>query len=102
MEATLMPSTCPHCGIGFNHWNDYHEHLASSHRHMGLESKARPLPANYTGRSKAQIVREAEASWLRPLIVTTSNEQEHLDACRCNECWLKLADKLIQSQEKWI
>jgi len=100
-----MPSTCPHCGIGFNQWQDYQEHLTSSHRHKALESNAKALARHHrstSGRSKAQIVAEAESTWLAPFIVTSSNEQEHLPICRCHACWLKLANSIIKTQEELL
>lgn len=96
---------CHFCGIGFNQWQDYQEHLASNHRNRGLESNAKTLARHHrstSGRSKAQIVAEAEASWLAPFLVTSSNEAEHLAACRCNVCWHKMADKLIKEQGEYL
>ena len=58
-----MTHICPHCQIGFNKWDDYHEHLESSHRHLALESRDRSLAVNHrnvSGRTKAQIVKHAE------------------------------------------
>lgn len=98
-----MPSLCPHCGIGFTYWQDYHEHLETNHRYHALESKARGLakhPRSTSGRSKTQIVAEAEQTWLRPLLITSSDETQHLALCRCHECWLKLADTIIKKQEE--
>jgi uncharacterized C2H2 Zn-finger protein len=98
-------STCPHCGIGFKAFKDYQEHLVTHSHAYALESSARGLVAHsrmVSGRSKAQIVAEAESTWLSPYIITASNEAEHLEACRCQKCWHKMADKLIQTQEKWL
>jgi hypothetical protein len=64
-------------------------------------------PENVTGRTPKQIVREAEAGWLKPhliptngpLTVTASNDSQHLDACRCMVCFNRKLDALIESQE---
>ena len=96
-------NTCVHCGIGFNVFVDYQEHLMTHRRIKTVESHPRAIerhPANTSGRSKQQIVAEAEASWLAPLLITSSNETEHLTSCRCNSCFQKELDKLILKQEK--
>lgn len=88
-----MPSTCPHCGIGFNKWEDYNEHL-TTHR----VALSHLLPVNHSGRSKAQIVDEAERSWLAPYLISTVYH-EHLGACKCSVCLNKRLDALIAEQE---
>jgi len=100
-----MAHICPHCQIGFNVWQDYQEHLSSSHRHLALESRDRAVAVNHrnvSGRTKAQIVNEAELTWLAPFIISSSNEAEHLDACRCVKCFQRQLDRIIKSQEEWI
>ena len=86
-----MPSTCPICGICFQTWSEYHEHTRT-HQHKEIK------PVNHTGRSKAQIVREAEETWLCPFIIQSSNG-EHVAACRCNLCFNKRLDAIIAGQE---
>lgn len=93
---------CPHCQIGFNRFDDYHEHLMTHRQHTALESKAKAqagISRSTSGRSKQQIVQEAEETWLKPLIITSSNEQEHLASCRCSVCFQRALDNLIKSQE---
>ena len=89
-------NTCVHCGIGFSKWGDYNEHLQEAHK-MTSYGTVLIKPVNVSGRSKAQIVKEAEASWLAPLIITTSNEQEHLNSCKCNVCFQKALDRLVEA-----
>jgi hypothetical protein len=98
-----MSHHCALCGrIVFKTFHEYEIHRLDFH---GIRAQARPL--NVTGRSKEQIVREAEASWLRPYIVPTGREAithfdntEHLDACRCNACFQRALDKLVIESEK--
>jgi predicted N-acyltransferase len=95
-------NTCHFCGIGFKAYNDFTEHLEASHRHSALKTDPRHVQAqarSTSGRSKQQVVQQAEDTWLRPYIIVSSNETEHLESCRCHVCWMRMADRLIQSQE---
>lgn len=89
-----MPSFCPYCGIGFDKWPDYSEHKRSHAMRSELIT-----PVRTTTRSKAEIVQQAEETWLQPFLVTSFSEKEHLAACRCMDCWNKLADKIIKEGE---
>jgi hypothetical protein len=99
-----MPKhTCALCGqISFSTYREYEAHRSVFH---GLKTEIKP--ENVTGRSPRQIVEDAERTWLKPylivnegpLTVTASNDSQHLDACRCNDCFNKKLDALIASQE---
>ena len=86
-----MPSTCPYCGIGFHGWGEYHEHL-KTHQHKEVK------PVNHTGRSKAQIVSEAEETWLHPYLIGSVPLVHSVD-CRCNVCLNARLDAIIAEQE---
>ena len=86
-----MPSTCPICGICFQTWSEYHEHTRT-HQHKEVK------PVNHTGRSKAQIVHDAEETWLHPFIVG-SVPVLHSAECHCTPCFHKRLDALIAEQE---
>ena len=94
---------CPHCQIGFKAYEDYHDHIQTHRKIKSVQSDPNSLAAQSrmtSGRTKTEIVQQAEASWLAPLLITSSNESEHLNSCRCHLCWLKMADKLIKTQEE--
>jgi hypothetical protein len=57
------------------------------------------LPLNTSGRTKTQIVEEAEQGWLRPMLVSP---EDHTDVCRCMGCFNRKLDTLIASQEAEI
>jgi len=98
-----MVHHCALCGrIEFKTFREYEIHRTDFH---GIKPPERPL--NVTGRSKEQIVREAEAGWLKPYIVPTGKEPiahfddaPHLEACRCNACFQRALDRLVESSEK--
>lgn len=93
---------CALCGqISFSTYHEFELHRLNVHN-----VKTPIKPENITGRTRAQIVADAESTWLkdslievtaRPAIV--ANTQEHLEACRCMECFNKKLDALIASQE---
>ena len=114
-----MRHNCALCGqISFTTYHEYEAHRREFHM-LKTEIK----PENITGRSRAQIVAEAERTWLQPHLIMTvaptleevaakketpasedapalvANTEEHLEACRCNECFNKRLDALIASQE---
>jgi hypothetical protein len=69
----------------------------------GLKSIVRP--EKVTGRTAAQIVKEAEAGWLKPHLIgidtpIIANNAEHLAACRCNACFQKKLDELVTNSGK--
>lgn len=95
---------CALCGqISFTTYHEYEIHREDVHN-MKTDIK----PENVTGRTVRQIVDDAERTWLKPhlividgpLVVTASSGNQHLDACRCNECFNKKLDALIVSQEE--
>ena len=53
-------------------------------------------PRNTSGRSKAQIVAEAEATWMLSVLI---GDIVHDENCRCLACFHRAADKLLQYQE---
>lgn len=58
-------------------------------------SFAEPIkPVNTSGRSKAQIVFDAEASWLKHNLL---NIDGHWENCRCMTCWEKFWRNLNDS-----
>lgn len=69
-----MP-TCALCAINFTNFKDFKTHVVQTHRADWRKEipDHRPdiVPYNLTGRSKDQIVNEAEASWLKEIIVET-------------------------------
>jgi len=81
-----MPK-CVYCGIGFTKWSDYNDHKGV---HVTTIQ-----PLNTSGRTKAEIVADAERTWLRSALVGS----EHLATCKCYQCWLKFADQVIKNQE---
>lgn len=99
---------CALCGqISFKYYHEYEKHRAEAH---GMKTAIKP--ENVTGRSRAQIVKDAEESYLQPFLIETelpapteempaimANNKEHLAACRCNACFNKQLDSLIASQE---
>lgn len=54
-------------------------------------------PINTSGRTKAQIVAEAEATWMLSHIVGL---QEHDENCRCMVCWHRMADRVIRNTQE--
>lgn len=61
-------ATCALCGgVKFNDNNGYNRHMIEHHGHQPERPPVRPI--NTSGRSKAQIVFEAEYSWLRKFLV---------------------------------
>lgn len=93
-----MPSTCPHCGIGFNKWEDYKDHMPT---HVKETYSTTIKPIRTTKRTKQQIVDDVESSWLGQHIISTGLDV-HLEACKCIVCWNKKLDELIASQEAAI
>ena len=79
-----MSHTCPLCGnVRFATFEGYKAHRMQWH---GIhEITEIPKPVNTSGRTKAQIVQEAEDSWLKPFILE-GNAGKHLEACRCEVC----------------
>lgn len=98
-----MSHHCALCGrIVFKTFHEYEIHRLDFH---GI--KAAYKPVNISGRNKAEIVREAEAAYLKRYIVPTgreaiitSSEAVHLEACRCNTCFQRALDKLVDESEK--
>jgi uncharacterized C2H2 Zn-finger protein len=93
---------CALCGqISFKYYHEYETHRAIAH---GLKTAIKP--ERVTGRSTARIVKEAEATWLkdalidgtRPAIIASNNQ--HLEACRCDVCFQKKLDDLVNRSEK--
>jgi hypothetical protein len=96
---------CSMCGhISFNTYHEYEIHRGVAH---GIKTPVKP--ENITGRTPKKIVADVEKTWLKDSLIMTdapeerpaivSNRQEHLEACRCNECFNKKLDALIASQE---
>jgi DNA-directed RNA polymerase subunit RPC12/RpoP len=83
-----MPSTCALCGKHFQTWEEYKMHTAFRH-------SQKIMPVNTSGRTKAEIVSNAESTWLRSFIIE-SNNHDHLEACRCPECFSKYLDKVVK------
>lgn len=97
-----MTNKCVRCQISFKDYIDYHEHILTHQQNNALEAHAKHLIAHSrstSGRTKEQIVEQAESSWLGSIIITTSNETEHLALCRCNICFQKALDNLIKTQQ---
>jgi uncharacterized C2H2 Zn-finger protein len=86
--------TCPYCVATFTSFPAYETHKAHGHRSI-------VVPERVTKRSKAEIVQNAEATWLAPFIVT-SDGSEHLPACRCYACVQKAFDRLVEESERLI
>ena len=57
-------NTCSRCGQDFHVWSEYHMHITP----MRCARVIRPI--NTSGRSKAQIIEDAERTWLMPYLVT--------------------------------
>lgn len=102
-----MPKhTCALCGLnGFSTYTEYETHRTEVH---GMKTLIRA--ENISGRTREQIARDAEATWLKPYLIETdapedkpaivSNNDEHLPACYCQAvCFQKKLDALIASQE---
>lgn len=63
-------------------------------------------PENVTGRSVATIVKDAEASWLKPFLIEYNDGQIkkvheiskkiHAADCRCNECFQRALDRIVE------
>jgi hypothetical protein len=97
-----MSHKCFLCGqISFKTLHEYETHRAAVHNiHVPIR------PEKITGRNPARIISEAEATWLKPYLITanepltiTTNSQEHLSACRCNACFQKLLDATVASSD---
>lgn len=64
-------------------------------------------PVNTSGRTPKKIVADAEATWLKPYLIVpddvmpaiVATNEEHLDVCRCNECFQRKLDELVSSTE---
>jgi hypothetical protein len=55
------------------------------------------MPVNTSGRTKAQIVAEAEATWMLPHLVT----RLECDAdCRCMKCFHRRLDETVRKSEE--
>ncbi len=54
-------------------------------------------PVNTTGRTKAQIVAEAEATWLLSNLVGLETHDEN---CRCLRCFHQALDRLARRTEE--
>jgi len=93
---------CVMCGqIAFNTYHEFEFHRALFH---GMKTDIRP--ENITGRTPARIVFDAEDTWLKPYLIpldqpliVMANTQEHLEACRCNNCFNERLDALLASQQ---
>lgn len=55
------------------------------------------LPVNTTGRTKAEIVAEAEATWLLPSLF---GERECGEGCRCMKCFHRKLDAAVKASEE--
>lgn len=44
-------NNCPHCGIGFNSFVDYHEHIAMNHWHQAKEEALAAVQTHRSNRS---------------------------------------------------
>ncbi len=53
-------------------------------------------PINVSGRTPAQIIEQAEITWLVPYFVKT----DHRDDCRCNTCLQSKLDALVKHSEE--
>jgi hypothetical protein len=93
-----MAPICAVCGIqGFKNFAEYSEHKNTIHGGLRIIQ-----PERRTNRSKAEIVKQAEASWLKPFIIESgfNNATEHLKACRCPECFDKYLNKVLAWSNK--
>lgn len=98
-----MPHICALCGqISFKTMHEYEAHRRLCH---GIKAPIRP--EKVSGRSPSQIVADAEATWLKPHLIVnegpleiTAGTSEHLDSCRCNPCFQKKLDALVDSTER--
>ena len=95
-----MSHTCNLCGrIVFKTFHEYEEHRRIFH---GIHSTIRP--ERITNRMPAQIVKDAECTWLKDYLIAiegalevTTVSNEHLDACQCDLCFQKKLDALVES-----
>lgn len=95
--------SCSLCGqISFQYYHEYETHRQVVH---GLKSQIKS--EKVTGRSKAQIVNDAEETYLKPcliaadteIVLITGNDKVHLDACRCGVCFQKKLDNLVDNTQ---
>jgi hypothetical protein len=85
---------CPMCEQTFKEWSDYHVHMTQYHGRM-ISSAITTVPLNTSGRSKAQIVDDAERSWLKCAILS----DEHTAECRCMGCFTKYLDQVVLASD---
>lgn len=97
-----MVHKCALCGnISFTTFHAYEAHRLEYHNiHKAIK------PENVTGRSHAQIVDEAERTWLEPhllkldkpiaIVPTTA----HSEDCNCAVCFNVKLDRLLESSQK--
>ena len=89
--APMTNHKCALCGqIEFKTMHEYETHRLIYH---GIKASIKPV--NVTGRSKEQIIRDAEKTWLQlqPIhMEIVANNQQHLNACQCEKCTVKVLD----------
>jgi hypothetical protein len=56
------------------------------------------IPMNVSGRSKEQIVKNAEATWLAPFVIDPLRTV-CIEGCRCERCFQKACDALVAKSE---
>ena len=84
-------SQCSICGIRFSDFLAYDNHRKNNHM-------PKIVPLNTSGRTARQIIDNAEATWLKPFIVDSVHDAD----CRCNSCFQKALDRLLESSEKHL
>jgi hypothetical protein len=98
-----MPPRCARCGnVEFKTFHEYEIHRFDFH---GVKPQIKPI--RITGRTKEQIVRDAENTYLKDIIVPTGreviyslNEETHLPACCCDSCFQMKLDRLVEESTK--
>lgn len=92
-----MPNHCSLCQTTFGHWSEYTSHMRT-HHNVSHKVNYSMLPVNTSGRTKKQIVEEAEKAWLKPGLL----HEVHDGECRCNKCFQKALDNLVNTSERAV
>ena len=70
MIHQMLENTCSRCEVTFDQWTLYRTHILDKKCFKKLLAK------NISGRTKAQIVNDAEQTWLGKYLIPKQNKKE--------------------------